>query len=103
MCFSFIGTLTNNGFGHHTSLARNIDLLFLQTPSLFHHYPLTFSQTTNLDSSKLNKFADNNIRFDENGRNFLKWVENTVGKGEIACYEQFLISQCFQKTCTADM
>ena len=27
----------------------------------------------------------------------------TLGKGEIASYEQhFLFSQCFQKTCTAD-
>ena len=27
-----------------------------------------------------------------------KWVENTVGKGEIACYKQFLFfPQCFQK------
>ena len=32
-----------------------------------------------------------------------KQVENTVGKGEIAPYEQFLFfPQCFQKTCTAD-
>ena len=32
-----------------------------------------------------------------------KRTENVVGKGEIARYEQFLlISQCFQKTCTAD-
>ena len=30
-------------------------------------------------------------------------VENTVGKGEIARYEQFLLfPQSFQKTCTAD-
>ena len=30
-------------------------------------------------------------------------IENTVGKGEIARYEQFLLSpQCFQKACTAD-
>ena len=30
-------------------------------------------------------------------------VENTVGKGEIARYEQFLLfPQCFQKTCTLD-
>ena len=29
--------------------------------------------------------------------------ENTEGKGEIARYEQFLLSpQCFQKTSTAD-
>ena len=31
-------------------------------------------------------------------------VENTVGKGEIARYKQFLLfPQCFQKTCTVDM
>ena len=36
-------------------------------------------------------------------RQQLKQVENTVGKGEIARYEQFLLfPQCFQKTCTAD-
>ena len=30
-------------------------------------------------------------------------VKNTVGKGEIAHYKQFLLfPQCFQKTCTAD-
>ena len=34
---------------------------------------------------------------------FYKRVENTVEKGEIARYEQFLLfPQCFQKTCTAD-
>ena len=33
---------------------------------------------------------------DENGRKFSKRVENTVGKGEIARYEQFLLfQQCF--------
>ena len=33
----------------------------------------------------------------------LSWVENTVGTGEIACYEQFLLFQhCFQTTCTAE-
>ena len=42
---------------------------------------------TILDSSKLKEFADDNFKFDENGRNFSKWVENTVGKGEIACYD----------------
>ena len=30
-------------------------------------------------------------------------VENTVGKGEVAHYEQFLLfPQCFQKICTAN-
>ena len=56
-----------------------------------------------LDSSKLKEFADNNLKFDENGRRFTKRVENTVGKGEVARYDQFLLfSQCFQKTFTAD-
>ena len=37
-----------------------------------------------LDSSKLKEFADDNFKFDENGRKLSKWVENTVAKGEIA-------------------
>ena len=57
-----------------------------------------------LDSSKLKEFADDNVKFDENGRKFSKQVENVEGKGEIAHYEQFpLFLQCFQRTCTADM
>ena len=40
-----------------------------------------------LDSSKLKVFADDNFRYDENGRMFSRRVENTVGKGEIARYE----------------
>ena len=41
--------------------------------------------------------------FDENSRQISKWVENTVGKGEIARYEKFrLFLECFQKTCTAE-
>ena len=30
-------------------------------------------------------------------------VENTVGKGEIAHYQEFLLPQCFHKTFTAHM
>ena len=57
-----------------------------------------------LDSSKLKQFADDNFEFDKNGSKFSKQVENTLGKGEIVCYEQFLLfPQCFQRTCTADM
>ena len=56
-----------------------------------------------LDSSKQKEVADNNFKFDENGRKLSKWIENTVGKGEIAFYKQFLLfPQCFQKNCTAD-
>ena len=48
-------------------------------------------------SSKLKEFADNNFKFDENGRKFFKWVENTEGKGEIAHYKQFLLFPVFSK------
>ena len=60
--------------------------------------PITRQQI--LDSSKLKEFADNNFKFDENGRKLSKQVENTMGKGEIARYEQFLLfPQSFQKVC----
>ena len=64
---------------------------------------LILSQRTNFILNKLKEFADANFKWDENGRKFYKWVENTVRKGEIARYEQFLhFPQCFQKACTAD-
>ena len=51
----------------------------------------------------LKELADDNFKFDKKGRELYEWVENTVGKGEIARYEQFLLFlQCFQKTCAAD-
>ena len=53
-----------------------------------------------LDSSKLKEFADHNFKFNTNGRKLSKQVENIVGKGEIARYEQFLLFPlCFQKAC----
>ena len=56
-----------------------------------------------LDWSKLKEFADNSIKICEYGRKFSKRLENTVGKEEIAHYEQFLLfPQYFQHTCTAD-
>ena len=61
---------------------------------------LTHFQTTNYRLFQTKEFADDNFKFDENGRKLSKWIENTVGKGEIARYEQFLLfPQCFQKAC----
>ena len=51
----------------------------------------TFNPLLILDSSKLKEFADDNFKSDESGRKFSKWVEDNVGKGEIARYEQFLL------------
>ena len=61
---------------------------------------LTLSQTTNFRLSKLKEFADDNFKFVENGRKTSKQVENTVGKGEIARYEQFLL---FPTVCSTEM
>ena len=63
---------------------------------------LTLSQTTNFRLFQAERVCDN-FKLDENVREFSKRVENTVEKGEIACYEPFLLfPQCFQKTFTAD-
>ena len=65
------------------------------------YYP--FRKCQILDSLKLKEFADDNFKFNENDGKFSKWVENTVGKGEIARYEQFLLFlQCFLKTRIVD-
>ena len=49
------------------------------------------------------EFADDNFKFNENIGKFSKSIENTMGKGEIASYEQFLLfPQCFQKMYAAD-
>ena len=54
----------------------------------------TITRRQILYSSKLKEFADDNFKF--NDRKLSKWVENTVGKGKIAHYEQFLLfPQCF--------
>ena len=66
-----------------------------------HH--LTLSQTTKFRLTKLKEFAGDKFKFNEKGRKLSKQIENTVGKGEITRYEQFLLfPQCFQKSCTAD-
>ena len=81
--------------------------------NIFHSFPmqiklnkadLTFSHTTSFRLFQTERVCRKQFKFDENGRKFLKQVENTVGQGEIARYEQFLLfPQCFQKTCIADM
>ena len=65
--------------------------------------PLTLYQTTIFLLFQIKEFADDNFELDEYGRKFSTWVENTVRKGEIAHYEQFLLfPQCFLPTCTAE-
>ena len=64
----------------------------------------SFPKQQILHSSKLKEFAEDNFKFDENGRKFFKREANTKEKGEIACSKQFLLfPPCFRKICTADM
>ena len=55
---------------------------------------------TNFRPSKLKEFADDDFIFEEIGRKFSKWLENTVVKRRNC--PLLLFPQCFQKTCTAD-
>ena len=84
-------------------LLSNVEKYFRIRAKLFWRMLVKYEAITRgqiLDSSKLREFADDNFRFDENGRKLSEWVENTVGKGEIACCKQFLLfPQCFQKAC----
>ena len=61
-------------------MPHQLSTLWLNLILLFQ--PITRLQI--LDSSELKEFADDNFKFDENGRKLSKRVENTVGKGEIA-------------------
>ena len=56
---------------------------------------LTLSQATNF---RLFQIPDDKFKFNENGRKFSQRIGDTVGKGEIARNEQFLLfPQCFKK------
>ena len=64
----------------------------------YHKVLLPITRRQILHSSKLKEFADDNFKFDGYDRKLSKRAENTVGKGEIARNEQFLLfPQCFQK------
>ena len=78
--------------------------LGLFSPTVFNIFPNNKLNPLQDDKfwtlSKLKGFADDNFKFDENGRKLSKRVENNVGKEEIARYEQFLIFlRCFRKVC----
>ena len=57
-------------------------------------FALLFPRRQILDSFKLKEFADDIFLFDENGRKISNWVENTVGKGEIARYDKLKMWLC---------
>ena len=58
-------------------------------------FMLTLFQMTDFGLSK--EFTDEKFKLDENDRKLSKQVENTVGSGEIARYERFLLFPVFLK------
>ena len=85
--------------GHYCNKMSHVE--YNHIPFTIQYQPFTHYQMTNFILFQTERiYTDNNFKFDENGSKLSKWVENTVGQGEIACYEQFLIfPQCFQKAC----
>ena len=94
--------LFGNGLNKQCGSKMKVHILILISTQYLHKQ-LTFPKWQILDSSKLIEIAVENFKFDWNGRKFSKQVKNTVEKGEIARFDQFLLfPQCFQNTCTAD-
>ena len=58
---------------------------------------LTLSQTTNFRLFQTKSLQTTILTLMKNGRKFFKRAENTVGKGEIAHYKQFLLFPVFSK------
>ena len=91
------------GFSSGVWLSHERALQSLSVVLVKHRKYLTLFQTTNFRLFQNESLCSQQFQIWWNGRKFSKRVENTVGKGEIACYEQYLIfPQCFQNTCTAD-
>ena len=87
--------MSNFSFSH--SVFKRLILQTRKNQGLFGKV-LTLPRRQILDSSKLKEFADDNFEFNENGRKSSERTENTVGKGEIPQYEEFLLfPQCFLK------
>ena len=56
---------------------------------------LTLLKHQILDFSKLKEFAGDCFNYDRNGRKLSKWVENTVGTGEISqCFRKLVLQTC---------
>ena len=106
----FLGLYLNQPVYLLSVLAQNIRNFVLRAPltvfaivlKLYCHIDHIFNPFPKqqiLEASKVKEFADNTFSLDDNGRTSSKAIENTVGKGEIAHNEQFLLfPQCFQKT-----
>ena len=91
------------GATHIITMEVTHERMFYLYDSRHKYVFLTFSQTTNFGLFQTERVCRHNFKLRKMAENSTKRVENTVGKGEIARYEQFLLfPPCFLKTCTAD-
>ena len=80
-------------------------LLNLVPLFLLHNFQAFKKNEYNLILTQMTNFrffqSERQFQINENGKKFSRPIENTVGKGEIACYKQFLIfPQCFHSADT---
>ena len=81
----------------HSLFSLSLSLPLELSPNLL---DITHYQTTNSGLFQTERVSRRHFKFHKNERKLSKQVENAVGKGEIARYEQFLLfPQCFQKAC----
>ena len=109
MCLIFVLELSTVRHTLRLDYFESFYLMMKQTWQNFnqiipdYNNPEPFPKRHILSPTKLKEFADDNSEFDEDGTKFFNRVENAVGKGEIARYEQFLLfPPCFLNACTAD-
>ena len=82
------------------TLKENEKLLLMSIFSVCLIFLLTLSKTRNFRLFQTERVCKQH-NFHNNDRKSSEQAENTVGKGQIAPYEQFvLFTQRFQKTCT---
>ena len=67
----------------------------------FQEHLTLYKSNKNFDITKLKAFADDKSNIAKIKISLFDRVENTVGKGENAGYQHFLLfPQCFQKSCS---
>ena len=79
--------MLNSNTQFYTTYVKNVILQFFSEKWEVFPPPVKFSKM----QMEQFRFQRSNFNYDENGRKLFKQVENTVGKGEIACYKQFLL------------
>ena len=66
--------------------------LMIISPDLINISSYAFPKQRILDPLKLKEFEDDDFKFEEIGRKFSKWLENTVGKGKLLIMSNFSFS-----------